>query len=644
MSAIFGIVQLDGRPAPRELLAALRRAVARDEAGGACCFADAAGFGQLPLASTPEWACEEMPRAGDGLLFAAAGRLDNRDELLAALGVPAALAPQVADTALMLRAYGRWGEGCAARLLGDWSFAAWHSDARRLVLARDQFGVTGLHYYLGGGRLAFASSLPALLALPCVPRRLNELQLARLLAVWHGDGFATLYQDVARLPPAHLLVVEGGHARAVRYWRMEDAPPVELPSDEAYAEAFLAHLEAAVAARLRSAGPIGATLSGGLDSGSVTAVAARLLRARGAGLAAFTAAPRFPADDLVGPRVAADEWPIAARSAALVGVAEHIAVRAEQSSPTATLAQIQRVLGEPQHAAANFHWIFDLLAAARARGVNVLLTGQVGNGGVSWAGDPVRAFSLLRAGRAAEAWQALAAYRAASGRSWAGAVRRQLLGPLRRSLRAELWRLRPVDAAWRAYAPINEAFARRIRVTQVMRDEGHDPTHSQPVPGLARRYATLLPTSNPLGALWHTMGAAYGVEVRDPTADVRLLRFCLGVPADQDRRGDQGRLLIRRAMAGALPPEVLAAERFGQQAADIGRRLLADRPAVEALLASLGRSPAAAEYLDVPMLARSWAGLGHTPDLLAALTLMRGLSAGVFLVAHGTLTGDDAGC
>lgn len=636
MSAIFGIVQLDGQPVAPELLDTLRAAVANGATAGALWREGPAGLGQQPLALTRECAYERMPWAdADGdLAFSAAGRLDNRAELLALLGVAPAEHGHTADTSLMLWAYQRWGEQCVERLAGDWSFAAWHRRAERLVLARDQYGNTGLHYFHGGGRLAFAHSLPALLALPCVPRRLNELELARLLAIFPGDGFGTFFQAITRLPPAHLLIVERGMLRTRRYWAMEDAPPVELPSDEAYAEAFLEHLGAAVAARLRATGPIGSTLSGGLDSGAVTAIAARELRARGKGLTAFTAVPLFAADDLVGPRVATDEWARAASSAALIGVDTHLPVRADSFTPTATLAWLQATLGEPQHAAANFHWIHELLVAARERGIGVVLTGQVGNGGISWAGDPARAYSLLRAGRPAEAWQALLAYRAASGRSWAGAVRKQLLGPLRRSLRGELWKLRPNSAPWRDCGPLNPAFVRRIRLAELMRAEGHDPTFGVPRPAQVARGNILMPGRNRVGALWHGVSMAMGVEVRDPSADIRLLRFCLGVPEAQYRQGDEGRLLIKRAMRGALPPEILRADRFGMQAADIGRRLLADDRAVEELLAQMERSSAAAEYLDLQQLRGLWADLRREAKPSHGYVLMRGLNVGLFLLTH----------
>jgi asparagine synthase (glutamine-hydrolysing) len=476
-----------------------------------------------------------------------------------------------------------------------------------------------------------------------VPRRLNELQLARLLAVFPGDGTDTIYQDIVRLPPAHLLVAAGGAVTVRRYWRMEDAPEVRLGSDAAYVEAFLERYEAAVAARLRSTRPIGATLSAGLDSGSVTALAARQLRACGQGLAAFTAAPAFAADRLFSPRILADEWPAAQASAALAGVAEHIAVRAAGFSVSAALAWSLGTFGEPQHAAANMHWLHDLHAAAQGRGVGVLLTGQLGNGGVSWAGPAHLALDLLRAGRAGAALQALRDYRAASGRSWPGAIRRQLLGPLRRSLRAAAWQLRPSDAPWRGYAFLSRPFARRIGLLERMRADGHDPTFSQPTSGAQRRIDTLMPAKSPAGAFWHALGAAFGMEVRDPTADIRLIQFCLGLPDEQQRRGDQGRLLIRRAMAGLLPAEVLRAERFGLQAADLGQRMRADHEILDQLLGRIERAPAAQEYLDLPAMRRAWAELRDRPTATTnAGALLRGLDVGRLLLTL-TAAGDTIG-
>jgi asparagine synthase (glutamine-hydrolysing) len=123
------------------------------------------------------------------------------------LNIPPIARAALADGDLMLAAYDHWEEACAERLLGDWSFAAWHPHERRLVLGRDHFGNTSLYYVRAGDRFAFASDARALLSLPWVPRRLNENHLACLLgASLENEGSCTIYRDVHLLLPAHTLV------------------------------------------------------------------------------------------------------------------------------------------------------------------------------------------------------------------------------------------------------------------------------------------------------------------------------------------------------------------------------------------------------------------------------------------------------
>src|SRR5262249_42628353 len=116
--------------------------------------------------------------AGGVPAIAAEARLGNRDELLAALGPPGAAHPAIAAAALILAAYERWGEGCPAHLLGDFAFALWDGKRQALFCARDHFGVKQLYYHCTERAFAFATELGALLALPWVPRRLNEARVA----------------------------------------------------------------------------------------------------------------------------------------------------------------------------------------------------------------------------------------------------------------------------------------------------------------------------------------------------------------------------------------------------------------------------------------------------------------------------------
>lgn len=632
MSGIVGLFYLNGRPVAREEIQSMTAAMAAWGPDGCAIHCDGpVGLGSLLLHTTPESRHEKQPLSGaDGRLsLVATARLDNREELCAALGVPPSERAQLPDSALILRAYEAWGETCVHRLLGDWSFAVWDAPRRRLFLARDHHGNTGLCYYHSSSLFAFASSLKGLLALPNVPKRPNPLRIAQILVSWPGDGIDTAYEDLRRLPPAHQAVVTPEGADIRRYWRMEDAPEVRLGSDQEYVESFLELFAEAVRCRLRSVRPVGATLSGGLDSGSVCAMAAPLLAARGYRLRAYTSIPLCEeADRPAGRHRFGDEGPFAESTSRFVGDMDHVWVRAESVSPLEGIRRSLEMHAEPSHAAGNQFWITALLEAARAHGCGVLLTGQGGNATLSWTPSAqriARSMGLRDWGRIRRSAGLL------------GVAREVLLRPLLLPVRAHADRRRAGREPWRAYSAIHPAFARSLALEERMRESGHDPTfNTRRFPdSRAARLAILKPGSSPGGALWHANGSAHGLEARDPTLDKRLLEFCLGIPDDQYWRDGQERWLIRRAMEGRLPPEVLWNRRKGLQAADLARRLAASRREVEEALAQMEQSAPAREWLDLP---RMRAVLEQTAGpVTPALTqrcmaiLARGLSVGLFL-------------
>ena len=182
MSAIFGLVYLDGRPAPAASLDTMRSRLAHwGPDGGGTWQGESCALGQALLRSTPESVQETMPLWTDDrqTVLVAAARLDNREELCDTFGIPLPDRPTTPDGRLVQQAFQRWGEDSPKHLLGDWAFAAWRPKERRLFVARDHIGVTGLFYYFRPPFFAFASGIEALLALQEGPHRLDEFHFAR---------------------------------------------------------------------------------------------------------------------------------------------------------------------------------------------------------------------------------------------------------------------------------------------------------------------------------------------------------------------------------------------------------------------------------------------------------------------------------
>jgi asparagine synthase (glutamine-hydrolysing) len=630
LSAIYGVVRLGGPDVDAADLEAMRAPMAYwGPDGGGTWREGCAGLGQLVAHLTAEDHYEQGPIvvADGAIVVCPAGRLDNRAELSSELGLAPDGGPPFSDGRLIALAYERWGEEAVVRMLGDWAFAAWHQHERRLLLARDHYGHTALYWHRAGRSLVFASSLKGLLAGPDVPRRLNEPRLAETLVICAADGVPTLYEDVNRLPTAHLLTFDERGLRTRQFWSLMDVPEVRLRDDDAYVDELLDLFATAVRVRLRSSRPIATTLSAGLDSTAVTALAAGELG--DVPLTAYTARPAFPevASEMTDQLV--DEMPGAAAVAARYRNVRHVEVRGRHVTPLAAIERSLWVHEEPEHAAPNLPWVTALLDQVAADGAGVLLTGQMGNGGPSWPGDPRRTLNRVLAGDAPGAMRALRHDRALGRRGWAGAVWRGIVMPLRRWVAAERMRRDPTRQPGFTSSLISPAFADRIGIVERVRASGWDPSGAR-ASLRERRLSYLLPGQLPVTAWWHQRIAAHGIDVRDPTLHVPLLEFCVGVPDDQFAREGHTRWLMRRALEGLAPPEVAWNHRRGAQGADIAYRLRADAEAVSAAVADAQRSEAARAYLDVATIARAWDSvLAGGND--GGLELTRGLLVAAFL-------------
>ncbi len=635
MSGIYGYFSLDGRPVDSGTLEGMSEAMAYwGPDGGGLWHEGNVGLGQLMRHATPESMQERLPRrdSDSGIVITAAARLDNREELLTRLAVAEGLHAAVSDGELILRAYKKWGEDCVLHLRGDFAFAIWEARERRLFLAQCPCGVSSLYYHANPRRFAFASCVKALLAVPEMPRRPNLLRVAQVLTACSGRGNLCGYEGIVRLEPGHTLTIRAdGQIRKRRYWFPETLAPLDLKSDEEYVEAFREQFTRAVRVRMRGVRAVGGTLSGGLDSGSVCALAARELRAEGRRLAAFCSVPLHKIEFEL-PGLFLDEQPLVEANRAHFGNLDVQYVRGERISPLAGFARVLEICDEPGHGAVNHFWIVDLLEQARARGIGVLLTGQFGNGGVSWTGWPESLWPDLLHGR----WRGLWGRAKELQPTAALVVRRHLLRPILLPLR-ESWRHRKGNwqEPWLNYSAIRAEFARGLNLRERMQDMGHNPGFSFPDPR-QERLAVMNLSETPVGSGWAELGAAYGLDVRDPTMDPELIEFCLRVPNRQFYHRGQTRWLLRRAMDGLLPDAVRLNPKRGKQAMDIGYRIRASAHEFREVFEQIERSGLANEVVDVPRLRQALDSLQNginAQNTMECVTLItRGTMAGMFLL------------
>jgi len=616
MSAIVGIYCLDNRPVERQGLEKMAEGVAhRGPDDGGLWNEGSVGLGQRMLWTTPESLKEKLPlvnRSGD-LVLTADARIDNREELIAAVALTDRRPGELSDSQLILAAYEKWGEGCPEKLVGDFAFAIWDRRKQAFFCARDVMGIRPFYYHRTRRVFAFASEIKALLCLPEVPRQLNEVKVAYYLARILEDRVITFYQDIFRLPAAHRMTVSREGIRIEPYWTVNLSHELRFSSDTEYAEAFRQIFTEVVRCRLRRVASQhrGVLLSGGLDSSSIACTARHLLAEAGEGrLHAFSAIfPDLPEED----QRLIDERPYLQAVLAQGGFDPHY-VEASLLSP---LADVERVLW---HADEPFfgpnlyiHWA--LHRAAHQQKVRVLLDGIDGDSTVSHGYEYLT--ELVRTGK----WKTLIQEATALSRNLpvpATITPRRIIWecgfkPLVPTTAVQVWRRwrgrrQPV---WGKHTAIHPAFARRIHLAERVKNWVNRKAPGRTAREIHWNNLTAAPIQYAL-ELADKAAAAFSLEPRYPFCDRRLMEFCLALPPDQKLHQGWNRAVMRRAMDGILPPEVQWRTSKAILSPNFRRRLLDyERETLEAVVKN--PPPVIQEYVDVSVLNRAYQRYASQP-------------------------------
>jgi asparagine synthase (glutamine-hydrolysing) len=543
VSAIAGIVRLDGAACDQPPLDALARLLAhRSQDGSTTWRSGEAGLVYGRLTTTPESASEPQPlvdaAANTAIVFD--GRLDNRDALFDAAGIAAGDRAALGDAEIVLRTYAALGADCVDRLLGDFAFAIWDRRARRLVCARDAFGVKPFCYRTTGRWIAFASEAGALARFDGGMPPVNEGMIAEHLAGVVTSRTETLFEGILRLPAAHRLVADANGIRTSQYWAPDLTAELKLANAGEYVDQVRELVERAVAARLRVGGGVAVSLSGGLDSSSITGVAASLCARRA------VAASHVSTFSLVGEGIdegaysnqVAERWRLDATNVPVAPL-----------SPGA-LADEARLFGDVPNTP-NAAYTDRLRQSASSRGLHVVLNG---GGADDW-------FGISRANYADQLKQLRIASLAHRLRldareedfmGWPAAAKATIWpvvpGPIRSAARLLLRRGRTpdwIDRGFAARTQLRERLERHAVPLPYSSHERYDTWH-QSVSGAAVHHYEQFERSS----------ARAGVDTWFPFFDRRVIEFGLAVPAALRWHDGRPKEVLRRAMAPYLPQSV----------------------------------------------------------------------------------------
>ncbi|MGA2606147.1 MAG: lasso peptide isopeptide bond-forming cyclase [Terriglobia bacterium] len=547
MSGIAGIYFLDGRAVARGELGSMVEILAHRGPDGSASWSEGnVGLGHRMLWTTPESLHEKLPLQNqtEDLVLTADARIDNRGELASALRLIGRPLQEISDSEMILRAYEKWGEDCPGRLLGDFAFAVWDRRKQAIFCARDGMGVKPFYYYKSNRVFLFASEIKALFKVPEVPRKLNEVMVANYLTSTMDDTSVTFYQGILRLPPGHSLTVSPEKTSLRCYWSLDPSRELQLPSDEAYAEALREIFAEAVRCRLRSAFPVGSQLSGGLDSSSVACMARTILLQSGKRRlhtfsAVFDEVPE------------SDERQYINAALAQGGFEPHY-VPADRLNPLGDTDRVFWHLDEPFWAPSMFMFLA-LFKAAQESGVRILLDGDDGDNAIGYGVGHITRLAV--AGRWIAAFREVAHLADHFGRSRWRIFKSYVILPFlpeavlrfRQSLRERLG-APPAEV-------INSKFARRVGLLR--NHQAWRLWMAAAKRGILDQWRNLTDGVGPYGCeMFNKAAAAFSIELRYPFYDRRLLEFCLAVPASQKLHHGLIRMIMRRAMKGILPEAI----------------------------------------------------------------------------------------
>ncbi|MBF0406258.1 MAG: hypothetical protein HQM10_02805 [Candidatus Riflebacteria bacterium] len=647
MSMIFGFINLDRRPAESMICEKLAASFKRWSRGtiSLSCQKNSA-FGHSLVAVSPEDLHERMPlfEPGTGLHFTAAGRLDNRDELCEMFDIPASSRDSVSNGELMFRSWKKWQEKAPVHLFGDWSFAVYNESENTAFIARDHIGNTGLSYYYSHSLLVFSSNIEGVLAHPEIKTVFDEVKLAEFLIIkaLNSEKNSTNWKNIFSLPMSSTLSIDAnGKLSENTYWRLIESPRIKFKKEEDYFDKFLWLYERAVNSRLRSLRPIASTLSAGLDSGSITSLAAKELQKQNRRLTAYTSVPVHNSDKFA-PGALVNEWKIASSIAEKYQNIDHLAVNAANESPFAAIRHAVSLFKAPLHAGVNMFWINAINRECMQNNYGVLLTGQMGNLGVTWDGGRNRIYDLFASGKWKAGKKALIEWHKYHSSTLYKAIRNHILapavGPLWRK-RKQLYNFSSISESAFFSAvypgPISREFANRVTVPETKKSGLLSGTFPEPTDYRKQREFGFQNNVNMAGKIWHLFSDAHGIEVRDPTGDVRLIEFCVGIPDYIHNYMGGERMLVRESLKGIMPDESRLNTIRGKQAADIGFRLLDHANEIESEINAICIDREISHYIDTGGMRETWNKLkqnrSESESMSAGAYLTRGFMAASFL-------------
>lgn len=496
---------------------------------------------------------QPIPNEDRAVWVAFNGEIYNYREIRAQLEAKGHVFATQSDTEVIIHAYEEYGQGCVDLFNGMFAFAVWDANQHRLFLARDRLGIKPMYYWTGNGQIVFGSEIKAIIAHPIVPRDIDPLALDYFLTLEYIPGPRTIFKDIHKLQPGHYLIFQNGSLKVERYW---DIAPQAFPQDEQTChEALVELIKDSVQMRLVSDVPLGAFLSGGIDSSTVLAF---MSQASGSPVKTFSIG--FEDDSY-------NELPFARQVAAAFKTEHHEQVMSPDI--TALAEQLAGHLDEPLGDFSIFSTY--LVSQMASKFVKVVLSGDGGD----------------------EVFGGYDTYLAQSLHEYY----RQLPAGLRKNVLPRLFDLIPPQRSKKGLVNKSKRFVEGSLYPEFLQHtrwmlfmtemdkyqlytpewrhqlNGHNATaffenyfhNADPWDSLAQQQYVDIKTylvDNILTKV-DRMSMAVSLEARVPLLDHRIVEFALNLPAQMKLQRGKTKIILRKAMAEILPQSVLTKPKQG---------------------------------------------------------------------------------
>ena len=459
------------------------------------------------------------------------------------------------DTEVILYLYREYGEDCLQYLRGMFAFALWDAQKQQLFLARDRLGKKPLYYYADGQRLVFGSELKCLLEDPMIPKAINYEALADYLLYLYIPAPKTIYRNIFKLPPAHYLVCTRAGIRLQEYWDLSFAHVAADKSEAYFCEKLIEHFHEAVKIRLISDVPLGAFLSGGVDSSGVVAMMAQSLTTPVKTTSIGFEEKRF--NELEYARIVSQQYQT-----------EHF----ERVVKNDALSIIEEIVWHFDEPFADSSAVPTYYVSKHAREkVTVALSGDAGD--ENFAGYHKYPIDVLE-----ETWR----------RRIPAGVKRWLIAPLAqlypqwdwlpRYLRAKFFLTNLTQSHARAFFRTNTFLTQELQHSLFTADlrqaiAGYDPF------SVMEHFYRRADTQDPLSRVQYVdlkvllpddmlvkvdrMSMAHALEVRSPMLDHVFMEFVATIPSTLKLHGQEKKYILKKALTPYLPPEILYRKKQG---------------------------------------------------------------------------------